>query len=303
MVLSLWLSPLWCFAQSATQGAIVQTEEQIRAEFTNFPSAAEALQPDPAYQKVIADLLEPLRYPTAKIDESLRKQRLEKCRQLFEKDEPKLIRQAIVYSVTPVPQTDPAEHAYSVLAVMELLGQTGNRNLLILAMIPLLDAKDPKIQTYVQLFRGQFESFTNQPSLDAYVKFLSFYDNKKFSPPRELIVYLLHRAPGEAVLVMDASFRTNAALRRQLRWTEHVVSDFLWKKENNRLSGDAEMNLANKELENLFGLDSCPWWARLYVAEILDGHAELRTQKLVEQIKKDTDAALKAIGEKWQPGK
>jgi hypothetical protein len=68
---------------------------------------------------------------------------------------------------------------------------------------------------------------------------------------------------------------------------EHVVSNAIWLKEN----GFAERFQATlpEAVEELKNLAKGEWWARLYVAEIMRQHPELRESNVLRQLATDTD--------------
>lgn len=284
-----------CFGQGA---ALPQpATDNVKARYTEFPTEAEALKADPAYQDAIADLVEARRYPGGVVSEKTRAERVARCMDLAKDDHLKLLRQAVVYSATKSPRAEEDP----VLAVVGLVDWAKDPKLLILTIIPLLNSPDPKVQQSVRIFQGRAEAANAVLTIRGYEDFFTFYDIRGWPLPRALVENLFHKNPSETLLTLDAALRTNAEQRRQLRWTEHVVSDFIWKKQNNRLNGDSEKTLAQEELVHL--LSDPRWWARLFVAEILDNYAELRTPDALKKLGQDDDPAIKAIYSKWKPEK
>ncbi len=79
---------------------------------------------------------------------------------------------------------------------------------------------------------------------------------------------------------------------REVHLAEHLVSHAIWLKEN-----DYEVRFyktalpeANEQLENLSKHDG--WWDRLYVAEIMRQHRELRQIEVLEKLNQDSNALV-----------
>ena len=88
---------------------------------------------------------------------------------------------------------------------------------------------------------------------------------------------------------------------KPILWTEHVVSDMLWRQQYGFLPPDASDPAALGELAALARHDA--WWVRLYVAEIMRRHAALRQADLVDRLARDADAQVRqsAAGQRRAP--
>ncbi|MGH7931432.1 MAG: hypothetical protein ACREQV_27005 [Candidatus Binatia bacterium] len=102
--------------------------------------------------------------------------------------------------------------------------------------------------------------------------------------------FIYRRAPEMELFAFIEAHQQNNPQRpemfREELWSEHVVSDAVWKKEHGFTEKFAEAKPeAIAELEVLSKHET--WWVRLYMAEILYRHPEFRTPELVERLKTD----------------
>jgi len=76
--------------------------------------------------------------------------------------------------------------------------------------------------------------------------------------------------------------------RREIQLAEHIVSNAIWLKENEFAERfQAALPEANEQLAKL--AKHKEWWARLYVAEIMRRHPELRQADLMQQLAGDSN--------------
>jgi hypothetical protein len=101
-----------------------------------------------------------------------------------------------------------------------------------------------------------------------------------------LIRFMFETSPERAIRVMLRVEEDDRTDLRSVRWGEHVVSDYLWKRRH-RFDQAADETLASavKELDAMSRHGT--WWVRLYVAQILRQYAQLRTPELIERLKAD----------------
>ena len=95
--------------------------------------------------------------------------------------------------------------------------------------------------------------------------------------------------PGETVKSKkkERLLRRTRETSEDVIWAEHVVSDYLWKKEHRFLKGQQPEAEALKQLDSLSNRPE--WWVRYYVAEILQQHrhSKLYNSEIMERLQKD----------------
>jgi hypothetical protein len=257
-----------------------------------IPTEGMALTADPEYQQRFRDMV---KSPPTNLRE------LENLQKFSSRDTIKYIHQAIIYATGDPGKKDPTAHGMAFFSFVKAADLDRSDLDMILAMIPLLQTKDPKVAQLIDSIQGRVESHTERPDFSSYGNLLSAYFTQKSEPPRQLMLYMLHKSPGQGMVTIAREMAPSPSkpeLYRKILWAEHLVSDYLWKKENQFLNADGtDQNQALKELKPLCDLPY--WWVHLYAAEILNKHPELRTLDLTSRLKKDDDPAVKKLTGKW----
>lgn len=128
----------------------------------------------------------------------------------------------------------------------------------------------------------------------------------KDEPVPELFTeYIFRRSPTHALWVFvyatDAAqdFRRgrdqeqSAQDVRNVIWSGHLVNDAIWRKENH--FNDEFQTIKDEAIGRLNELSAHKdWWVRLYVAVIVEQHPELRTDAVVERLRNDEAALVRA---------
>jgi hypothetical protein len=79
--------------------------------------------------------------------------------------------------------------------------------------------------------------------------------------------------------------------RREIELAEHIVSNAIWLQKNGFNDRfQAALPEATDELTKLAKHDQ--WWARLYVAEIMRQHRELRQPDVLQQLSTDSNSLV-----------
>lgn len=120
-----------------------------------------------------------------------------------------------------------------------------------------------------------------------------------------LIAHMFRTAPGEAFhaliqaryfgvpyppLPLSKGASNNAGIR-PLLYAEHVISDVIWHQHFRFDIAPEQLAKAKNELNTLS--QHKDWWVRLYVAEIMQQHPELRVKEVTERLKKDENELIR----------
>jgi hypothetical protein len=98
----------------------------------------------------------------------------------------------------------------------------------------------------------------------------------------------------------DKARRQQAKLdRSEILLAEHIISNAIWLKENDFADRFQQaLPEAQEELKKLVEHDQ--WWARLYVAEIMRRHSELRSSDVLEALSQDPNALVSKTAKEAQ---
>jgi hypothetical protein len=252
------------------------------------------LKADAEYSRVFAEFLRVATVPSGEAKERATAEGIDRLRQLLAKDRIRFVQQLVLFSSEARGQNDPLRNTapFAMFNIIQLLDVRKDPGLMIAAMIPFLGVKDEGISRCVNSILRDIETHTDGVSFDTYANILGAnFAARGKELPRPLLIYMIHSDPSMGLLAIDKSLPGAPELRRQIRWTDHVVQDYLWKVAEHRTSGNAELDLAKTELMQL--LSRGDWWARLYVAEIVNRNAALRSPDLVKQLLEDADPTVK----------
>ncbi|MEX2168919.1 MAG: hypothetical protein WD851_06395, partial [Pirellulales bacterium] len=86
--------------------------------------------------------------------------------------------------------------------------------------------------------------------------------------------------------------KVESELRREVLLAEHIVGNAIWLKEHK--FGEEFQKALPEAKEQLWKLSERDdeWWARLYVAEIMRQHRELRQEAVVQRLATDTNSLV-----------
>lgn len=203
-----------------------------------------------------------------------------------------LVTQLLIYSN----RASGTKEAMAAGAVIRQLN-IGDRDLAI-AAIPLLDAADTDVVKTVRSVLGGIEGIApgRRPDYSIHRELLA-EDFRNGSPmPDGLIRHMYQTDPGEALLsLMRVQQIRDPARLKEILWTEHVVSDVLWKQRNGFLKPDEIEPAAATELAKASADDA--WWVRLYAAEIMRQHQSLRSPGVIEQLQQDGNDLVRKAAE------
>jgi hypothetical protein len=153
-----------------------------------------------------------------------------------------------------------------------------------------------------------------------YLKYVEGKANRKEEVPAGFTKYIFDRSPGQALLIFayanshgdvaarleaiaksiaarqrgeepeikegkrsDAKVQAGLSERRDIELVEHIVSNAIWLEKNGFNDRfQAALPEASDQLAKLAKHDQ--WWARLYVAEIMRQHRELRQPDVLQQL-------------------
>jgi hypothetical protein len=141
-----------------------------------------------------------------------------------------------------------------------------------------------------------------------YRRYVGWKADHQEDVPGGFIKYIYDRSPGQALLVFAGAFsNSDIAARlpaeakaadgqkqmkhmswRDIELAEHIVSNAIWLQKNGFNDRfQAVLPEATDDLTKLAKHDQ--WWARLYVAEIMRQHRELRLPDVLQQLSTDSN--------------
>lgn len=238
-------------------------------------------------------------------------------------DDEQLVKQLAIYAVA-VPRVE--EHqVIGVLHILQVLDLKPSIPIRVLA--PYLDSDNRLLRGFV---RDWFESHDSHgldgsplPSANYrdYVDYINRTLNMHDEVPTAFVEYIYERSPDQALLVylrVDRRDETIARLhaigenleaarqgrqarkvkipqrrdqQREFLLAAHVVDNAIWLKEN---EFDEQLKQALPEAqEQLAKLsEHDQWWVRLYVAEIMRRHRELRLADVLDKLSEDANPSV-----------
>ena len=160
-------------------------------------------------------------------------------------------------------------------------------------LIPLMGSDDHRVREIVKLLLStvDFRGARPGPNYEWYESYI--HDHKDDLPPA-FVRYMYAHAPGEALLCFNRQFQSgdDVVARRQVKWAEHVVSQWIWMTRNG-FDGKAREHrqTASTELKMLGAHEG--WWARLYVVHIVARHRKIQNAELVKTLKEDRNQIVR----------
>lgn len=183
--------------------------------------------------------------------------------------------------------------------------------ILLEAMVPELGPKGKlhgileaeSSDTSRRLERQSPDGYPGEPDFRHYASYLKNHKNVETSS--YLMRHMFRTAPGEALhamiyvqhlgvpyppLRLSKSPTVNAEIR-PLVYAEHILSDVIWHQQFRFDVSPDQLTKAKSELSVLS--QHKEWWVRLYVAEIMQQHPELRVADAMERLKQDEHELVK----------
>ena len=231
-----------------------------------------------------------------------------------------IIEQLAVYAAAPGEQ-----QPLMALAILQLLDFPPR--IVIPSLVPYLDDENVKVRSFARdWFQGHDNGGANETKLKP-VNFEDYADyvrtvRKAENVPAAFVQYLYDRSPNRAFLIFARAERQSEAVKgleairkkmeqqrgvnvlaelpqpragiekNELLLAEHMISHAIWLKKyyfHERFPQASKR--AKDHLSSLAQHDK--WWARLYVAEIMRRHRELRQADVLEKLSKDTNALVR----------
>ena len=198
-----------------------------------------------------------------------------------EKNPKELIRQLIWYQAHTAKESD--------FTVVFVLSYVPNLNKLdvVTAIAPFIGrAGDAKIEAAARSILSLIDADSRggHSGFDYYSSFIREELQRGGMADTPFAAYLFRKYPGES-LTSFARATYNDARRKPFMWAEHVVNDWLWKREFGFAPEKVPDSAVTEQVEKMVNRDE--WWARLYAAEIVRQHPEFGTPTLVDMLKSD----------------
>lgn len=264
------------------------------------------IQPEPSIQEQFDKVIDALNNSPDPPQDNIEARREIKDLKDSVADKSDIVEQLIVYAAGP-----DEEQPLKALMILHLLDLPPK--IIIPELAPYLNDDDIKVSSFVS---DWFQSHDNVGPSKDYVDYVS---RRKEDIPNGFVEYLFERSPNEAFLVfVRAEPKSNAvkkieALRKkmdqqrpgwdeglpqaragagieqnELLLAEHIISNAIWLRKygfHDRFPNT--MREAKQQLSQLS--EHNQWWARLYVAEIMKRHRELRQAEVLEKLSRDSN--------------
>lgn len=222
-------------------------------------------------------------------------------------DKGEIVTQLAIF--TAVTESEEDTHVMLAGSMLDSLNLPASIPIRVLA--PYLDAKNRQLRDFSHMwfqFHDGNSRTHGKPPLGSvnyydYMQYVRSRFTKNEEIPTPFIEYIYEQHPGKALLVFaygarainlnirPAQRQNELQARNEMELSERVVSSALWLKDK-EFSDRFQKALpeATAELAKLAKHDQ--WWARLYVAEIMRQHRELRDAAVLEQLRKDSHALV-----------
>jgi hypothetical protein len=244
------------------------------------------------------------------------------------KDKAELVKQLAIFEATSPRKHE--FHVLVTLMILDGLDVQPSTCMRILA--PFLDSENERVREFVEEWFQGYDGGSDDDPLEAYSSYMGGqlarneevptalieHIHQRLPPDRALLIFLrAGRVPDAAANIKTISKRLEAARqgreitqqdqkewlrqekvqqqrqekRRQILLAEHVVSHAIWLKEQ-RFGEQFQKALpeAKEQLVKLSGHEH--WWARLYVAAIMQRHPALRLPDVLDKLSDDEDALV-----------
>jgi hypothetical protein len=271
------------------------------------PCAAQELQPEPSIQEQLGKV-------TAVLNQStplhLNVAAIKELNSLYQSvtDKHDIVEQVAVFSTGPGEQ-----QPLVALAIIDLLRLPPE--IVIPVLAPHLDAENPKLRSFV---RDWFQGHDNGgPGYDPlkpvnFEDYVKYMQEQKGNVPEPFVEYIYGRSPGRALIVfyraIEQRSKAIAAVQAEKREIEAARQGLpIPKQQRRQQSEEPGIFLAEQIISHAARLKNWEkgkllpeakeqlatlaehqeWWVRLYVAEIMRRHPELRQDDVLEKLRRD----------------
>lgn len=185
-------------------------------------------------------------------------------------------------------QTDERK-AWSALYVWKQLLPAISDAQLVATFAPQLGAREKSVRSAVE---GLLE-VRERSSIRMQAAFADLLRKQKHqgSVDPYIVRYLVHLAPERGFLTLTNLYASTRAQRKNLLLAYRSVDTAVWKE---RYGLNPNGTMTNEEHTALVELGGHPqWWARLYVAMVVNDHPTFRDPVLIQALKSDTNAMVR----------
>ena len=173
----------------------------------------------------------------------------------------------------------------------------------------LLGDDDDTLVRQAENLLGEVETepLRQRPQYGQYQSFFNFKEEQNQEVSPGLFSYLFKQNAGEAfdLMLITRGEKQSDRERRDLLWNKYIVADFLWRVEHEFAETEPLPQTVVDSVDHL--AQSHVWWARLYAAEVMRQHPELRQTELVRTLRKDEHDLVRQVAEeihlKGEPGR
>jgi hypothetical protein len=200
-------------------------------------------------------------------------------------DKGEIVKQMAVFAAAPAEDEEQPLVATMILDLLDL-----PPSIVIRQLAPYLDAGDPSLRSFV---RDWFQRHDNAGSDESPLKPVNYEDYKSYvrgllgtqqEAPDAFVEYVYERSPKRALLVFHLA--TPPPRDKDILLTVQIVSNSLWLKKNG-FDDRFQQSLPHAVAELAKLAKHEQWWARLYAAEIMRRHRDLRQPELWQQLSMD----------------
>jgi hypothetical protein len=156
------------------------------------------------------------------------------------------------------------------------------------ALIPLLDSDEPDLRAHAGNLLAAYEdaSADRPPNFAVYRDIIATAVRENQPVSAGLVRHMYATDPGQALCTMvRASGIREPDRLRPILWAEHAVADTLWQQRHGFIERTEVLPPAAQALGNLANHEQ--WWARLYVAAIVQQYPSLRQADTQERLRED----------------
>jgi len=200
-------------------------------------------------------------------------------------DREEIIRQLAIFAITE--KSEENQQVLFARLVLDLLDFPPSLVMRVLA--PYLDSDNRQLRLLARDWFQGYSKRIEQDSLKAYSVYVRQSRARNREVPVAFIEYVYEQLPpGKALEVFELGRWPPQMRGSDVILAEHIVSNAIWLKEtgfNDRFQ--QALPEANTELAKL--AKHKEWWVRLYVAEIMLRHRDLRQDDVVALLSKDSD--------------
>ena len=197
-------------------------------------------------------------------------------------DKGEIVKQVAVFAATP---TDDEQRPLVAIMILQLLDLPPS--IVIPQLAPYLDADNSRLRSFV---REWFQGHDNAGSDESPLKPVNYEDYKNYvrglvntqqEIPDVFVGYIYERSPERALLVFYSAMAPPRD--KDILLSEQIVSNALWLKKND-FEDRFQQSLPHAVAELAKLAKHEQWWARLYAAEIMRRHRDLRQPELWQQL-------------------